>query len=254
MQTILDGGALAARKRAAQAGLEQADAQYRSTVLTAFRNVADVLRALEYDALALKAAVDAERAAATSREHQPPPARARRHHLQRRAAERAHLPAGAAQPRAGAGCRFTDTAALFQALGGGWWNRDAVADRPPPVAAVRHRPLPAPNRLRSRRADADCHRLPTGVAVDGCSRANVLRPSCHSARTPLPSRNISGDRPDRRGSHRSHSGVDRLDADGTRVSGQGVHEFHRHSPLKKHLIEGPGLKYRMPSGFQAQER
>ena len=66
LQTILDGGALAAKKKAAQAALEQADAQYRSTVLTAFRNVADTLRALEYDALALQAAVAAERAAATS--------------------------------------------------------------------------------------------------------------------------------------------------------------------------------------------
>ena len=63
---MLDGGALAAKKRAAQAALEQADAQYRSIVLTAFRNVADTLRALEYDALTLQAAVDAERAAATS--------------------------------------------------------------------------------------------------------------------------------------------------------------------------------------------
>ena len=54
------------QEAAAQAALEQADAQYRSTVLTAFRNVADTLRALEYDALALQAAVDAERAAATS--------------------------------------------------------------------------------------------------------------------------------------------------------------------------------------------
>ena len=66
LQTILDGGALAAKKRAAQAALEQADAQYRSTVLTAFRNVADTLRALEYDALTLKAAVAAEQATATS--------------------------------------------------------------------------------------------------------------------------------------------------------------------------------------------
>src|SRR5204863_4613645 len=66
LQTILDGGALQAKKRAAQAALEQADAQYRSTVLTAFRNVADVLRALEYDALALQAAVAAERASANS--------------------------------------------------------------------------------------------------------------------------------------------------------------------------------------------
>ncbi len=66
LQTVLDGGALWAKKKAAQAALEQADAQYRSTVLTAFRNVADTLRALEYDALTLQAAVVAERAAATS--------------------------------------------------------------------------------------------------------------------------------------------------------------------------------------------
>ena len=66
LQTVLDGGALAAKKKAAQAQLEQADAQYRSTVLTAFRNVADTLRALEYDAMALQAAVASERAAATS--------------------------------------------------------------------------------------------------------------------------------------------------------------------------------------------
>ena len=26
--------------------------------------------------------------------------------------------------------RFSDTAALFQALGGGWWNRADVADQP----------------------------------------------------------------------------------------------------------------------------
>ena len=66
LQTVLDGGALSAKKKAAQALLEQADAQYRSTVLTAFRNVADTLRALEYDAIALQAAVAAERAAQTS--------------------------------------------------------------------------------------------------------------------------------------------------------------------------------------------
>jgi NodT family efflux transporter outer membrane factor (OMF) lipoprotein len=66
IQTLIDGGALAAKKRSAVAALEQADAQYQSIVLAAFRNVADTLNALEYDALALKAAVEAERAAATA--------------------------------------------------------------------------------------------------------------------------------------------------------------------------------------------
>jgi len=124
LQTIIDGGALLAKKRAAQAGLEQADAQYRSIVLTAFRNVADTLRALQYDAIALKAAVDAERASATSLEI-----------AQRRLAlgdttyvfvllsqltyQQALLTRVQAQA-----LRLTDTAALFQALGGGWWNRE----------------------------------------------------------------------------------------------------------------------------------
>ncbi len=123
LQTILDGGALAAKKRAAQAGLEQADAQYRSIVLTAFRNVADTLRTLEYDAITLRAAVEAERAAATSLDI-----------AQRRLAlgdityvgvlvtqltyQQTLLTRVQAQA-----ARLTDTAALFQALGGGWWNR-----------------------------------------------------------------------------------------------------------------------------------
>ncbi len=146
LQTILDGGALAAKKRAAQAGLEQADAQYRSIVLTAFRNVADVLRALEYDALALKAAVDAERAAATSLEI-----------AQRRLtlgdttyvvvllAELTYQQALLNRVQAQAN-RYTDTAALFQALGGGWWNRDMPGpdSRPGPP---RCRPPAPPTRF-----------------------------------------------------------------------------------------------------------
>ena len=74
LQTVLDGGALAAKKKAAQAALEQADAQYRSTVLTAFRNVADTLRALEYDAIALQA--DRRRRARRRRPASPSPAAA----------------------------------------------------------------------------------------------------------------------------------------------------------------------------------
>jgi len=132
LQTILDGGALAAKKRAAQAALEQADAQYRSTVLTAFRNVADTLRALEYDALALRAAVAAEQATAISLQI------ARRRlelgdttYIFVLTAELAYQQAALARVQAQA-ARFTDTAALFQALGGGWWNRSMVeADRTP---------------------------------------------------------------------------------------------------------------------------
>jgi NodT family efflux transporter outer membrane factor (OMF) lipoprotein len=124
LQTVLDGGALAARKRGAQAALEQADAQYKSTVLQAFRNVADTLRALEFDALALKASVAAEQATATSLSI------ARRRlelgdttYIFVLTAELAYQQASLLRVQAQA-ARYTDTAALFQALGGGWWNRD----------------------------------------------------------------------------------------------------------------------------------
>ena len=124
MQTLLDGGALQAKKRAAQFSLEQAQAQYQSAVLTAFRNVADTLRALEHDAQALKATVAAEQAAATSLT------------ITRRRldvgdttyvivliAELTYQQALLSRIQAQAN-RLMDTAALFQALGGGWWNRD----------------------------------------------------------------------------------------------------------------------------------
>ena len=150
LQTIFDGGALAARKRAAQAGLEQADAQYRSIVLTAFRNVADVLRALEYDALTLKATVEAERAAATSLNI------ARRRlelgdttYIFVLTAELAYRQASLNRVQAQAN-RFTDTAALFQALGGGWWNRNAAeTDAKTKTDPPRCRP-PAPQSTASR--------------------------------------------------------------------------------------------------------
>ncbi len=145
LQTVIDGGALAAKKKAAYASLDQADAQYRSTVLTAFRNVADTLRALEYDALALKASVTAERAAATSLDI------ARRRldlgdttYVFVLSAELLYQQALLARVQAQTN-RYTDTAALFQALGGGWWNRDTGASdadrlrcRPPapPVAVA----------------------------------------------------------------------------------------------------------------------
>ena len=146
MQTLLDGGALQAKKRAAQAALEQSQAQYKSAVLTAFRNVADTLRALEYDARLLKAAVDAERASADSL------GIARRRlelgdttYVIVLIAELTYQQALLVRIQAQAN-RLSDTAALFQALGGGWWNRDEPTNpaqrmvcKPPkpPVAAAR---------------------------------------------------------------------------------------------------------------------
>ncbi len=117
-QPIFAGGALIHRKRAADAALEQAAAQYRSTVLTAFQNVADALHALESDADALNAASRAEDAAKKS-------LGVAHHQLSLGAvsylalvnAEQTYQQAviSLAQARAS---RYSDTAALFQALGG----------------------------------------------------------------------------------------------------------------------------------------
>ena len=125
VQTLLDGGASWQRRKAAIAAWDQAKSQYRSTVLTAFRNVADSMRAIEFDALTLQAAANAERAARLSLEI-----------TQRRQAagdagvldvlnsELTYQTASLVLVQARA-ARYSDTAGLFQALGGGWWNRDA---------------------------------------------------------------------------------------------------------------------------------
>src|SRR3984893_9887019 len=63
---IFQGGTLLHQERAAQAFYTQAAEQYRSTVLTAFQNVADTLTALEQDAEAVKSAAAAANAAAVT--------------------------------------------------------------------------------------------------------------------------------------------------------------------------------------------
>jgi NodT family efflux transporter outer membrane factor (OMF) lipoprotein len=122
-QTLFDGGALLHRRRAADAALEQAEAQYQSTVVTAFQNVADALHAVANDAEALRAQQAAEQAATRSLDF------ARRElalgaisHLTVLTAEQNYQQAVVSRVQAQA-ARLADTAALFQALGGGWWNR-----------------------------------------------------------------------------------------------------------------------------------
>lgn len=122
-QPIAHGGALRHQQRAAEAAYDRAEAQYRSTVLSAFRDVADTLQAIQADTKLFTAALAAERAAAKSL------AIATRQ-LEVGDISVATLLAvqqsywqtklGLGQARAS---RLTDTVALFQALGGGWWNR-----------------------------------------------------------------------------------------------------------------------------------
>jgi NodT family efflux transporter outer membrane factor (OMF) lipoprotein len=125
-QPIFDGGTLKHRERAARAAYLQADEQYRSTVLTAFQNVADTLNALQQDAEGLKAAAGAKDAAAVTLDLAKKQFQAGYvNYLGLLSAEQAYQQAVITLAQA-QGNRYADTAALFQALGGGWWNRPDV--------------------------------------------------------------------------------------------------------------------------------
>jgi NodT family efflux transporter outer membrane factor (OMF) lipoprotein len=122
-QTLFDAGALLHKKRAADAALDQAAAQYRSAVILACQNVADSLRALQADADAVKAGADAQRAAKKTfdlAQHQRELGTIT--WVAVLIAEQAYRQAELALVQAEAN-RYSDTAGLFQALGGGWWNR-----------------------------------------------------------------------------------------------------------------------------------
>jgi NodT family efflux transporter outer membrane factor (OMF) lipoprotein len=128
VQPIFNGGSLQAKKRASVAAYDAAQAQYQSTVLNAFLDVANTLRAVDTDADAVTATADAERLAnealsLVTRQYQLGAVS----YLASLDAQRTYLSTRVALVQARA-ARFTDTAALFQALGGGWWNApDAVA-------------------------------------------------------------------------------------------------------------------------------
>jgi NodT family efflux transporter outer membrane factor (OMF) lipoprotein len=124
---IFQGGTLLHQERAAKAAYAQAAEQYRSTVLTAFQNVADTLTAIEEDAAALKAAADAADAAKITldlaqRQLQDGYAG----YLALLSAEQSYQQDRISLVQAQA-ARYADTAALFQALGGGWWHRAELA-------------------------------------------------------------------------------------------------------------------------------
>jgi NodT family efflux transporter outer membrane factor (OMF) lipoprotein len=128
---IFDGGTLLHQQRAARAAYTESAEQYRGTVLNAFQNVADTLAALEHDAETLKATAAAAEAAKKSLDL------SRLQYKDGYAAYLAVLNADQAYEQARLSLvqaeadRFSDTAALFQALGGGWWHRPdlvSVAD------------------------------------------------------------------------------------------------------------------------------
>ncbi|CAM2751657.1 outer membrane efflux protein [Legionella steigerwaltii] len=121
-QTLLKGGALRAKRKMAIAEYEYAFAKYKKIMLEAFLDVADVLHALEFDAELLQAQVNVEqntraRFNLIANQHQL----GKINYISVLSAKEAYLNAHLNVIRTAA-TRYNDTAALFQSLGGGWWN------------------------------------------------------------------------------------------------------------------------------------
>ncbi|AQS87787.1 outer membrane channel lipoprotein [Neoasaia chiangmaiensis NBRC 101099] len=133
MQPIFQGFELLHLEREARANLLAATAQYRSTVLGAIQNVADTMQALQNDADALSISAQndmaAEKSLTISRgqlsagDISP---------LLLRSAQQLQMQARLTLIQTQAS-RFSDSVALFQALGGGWWHRNDSGMRNPPA-------------------------------------------------------------------------------------------------------------------------
>jgi outer membrane protein TolC len=126
-QPVFQGGTLLHQERAAKDALKQAAAQYQSTVIAAYQNVADTLHVSLSDADTLAADMDAENSAKvtydlTLRQMQAGYVT----YLTLLSAETAYQQTLLTRVQAQA-TRYGDTVALFQALGGGWWNRKEIA-------------------------------------------------------------------------------------------------------------------------------
>lgn len=133
---LFQGGALRAKRRAAIDAYDQSVAQYRLTVLQAFQNVADTLTALDNDARALAAQHDALESARASldlvqRQYDLGAV----NYVSLLTATQSFQQAQLGYVRAVAS-RFTDTVTLFQALGGGWWNRRDAGTLPDLASGV----------------------------------------------------------------------------------------------------------------------
>lgn len=125
-QPIFDAGALEHRKRAAVAAYDESAARYRGTVITAFQDVANSLRALEADADALNQQVVAERSAQANLDLvQAQFKLGAVAYINLLNAQQSYQNTVLSRVKAQA-ARYSDTTALFQALGGGWWNRTDV--------------------------------------------------------------------------------------------------------------------------------
>jgi NodT family efflux transporter outer membrane factor (OMF) lipoprotein len=128
-QTVFDGGTLLHQLQGAKDTYQAAAWTYAGTVVGAVQNIADSLRALQNDADALKAARDFQRAAKVSLDlAQQQMQTGNANILLLLTAEQSYLQATIQVVQARA-ARLADTAALFQALGGGWWNREDLLEQ-----------------------------------------------------------------------------------------------------------------------------
>jgi NodT family efflux transporter outer membrane factor (OMF) lipoprotein len=126
LQPIFKGGEFVHKKRAALANYQEAVGYYKNTVLQAFQNVVDVLSALEFDAAQLQAQDNAAQVAFETVELTRQQFKlGALSYLPLLDAERNHQQIKLAQVKIRT-LRLADTAALFQALGGGWWNRNDI--------------------------------------------------------------------------------------------------------------------------------
>nr|WP_083383899.1 efflux transporter outer membrane subunit [Cupriavidus sp. USMAHM13] len=169
LQPLFHGGQLSAQRRAAQAAFEQADAQYRQTVLLAFQNVADTLRALDNDAHALAAQADAAAAAQASLELSRQQYRLGAvSYLTLLDAQRQYQQTVLSLVQAQA-ARYADTAALYQAVGGGWWNARQDPDVRPPATVPAPEAAPEAAQLAAPRATAAGSAPATAAAISARS-------------------------------------------------------------------------------------
>jgi NodT family efflux transporter outer membrane factor (OMF) lipoprotein len=137
-QPLFEGGALRAKRRAAIDNYNGANARYQLVVLQALQNVADALTALDHDAQALKAQYDALQAAKAAldliqKQYNDGAVAYVALLAQQQTYQQARI--GYVQAQAS---RYADTVALFQALGGGWWQRSDPGTLPLAPASTLH--------------------------------------------------------------------------------------------------------------------
>lgn len=126
VQPVFHGGELRAQKRAKEAAYEQSLGAYQQAVLQGLQNVADALRALDADAGTLQARADNARQTrdtlgiVTEQYRLGGVSQFTLLDAERQARQAA---LDLAQARA---TRLADSAALMQALGGGWWSEETT--------------------------------------------------------------------------------------------------------------------------------